>query len=117
MIWGAFFMLKIFFFVTVTFFFVTGLITAFVFIYLRLCAPTDKSRIFEIYFYPTGSYILELKWLITVFSLFGVSDRIALIVDGEGLGESEKRELRAVFGSCKNVILKEKDSADEKSRK
>ena len=110
-------MLKILIFITLTFFFVLGVLTAFVFVYLKFCAPADKNRIFEISFYPAGAYVLELKWLITVLSLFGVNDRIVFKVYCDEMSDGERQEFRSVFGSYKNVSAAENGGKSEKSAK
>ena len=110
-------MLKILIFITFTFFFVLGVLTAFVFVYLKLCAPADRNRIFEISFYPAGAYVLELKWLITVLSLFGVTDRTVFTVYCDEMSDSEKQEFTSVFGAYKNVSAGCKAEKSEKSVK
>ena len=119
MIWGAFFMLKILIFTAVLLFAVFGAIAAFVLIYLKFCSPRENDGFFVISFYAAGSYILELKWLTTVFSFFGVNERVIFNVLDEGMSEEKRCEFMAVFGERKNIFLDEicpeakKDSRSE----
>ncbi len=100
-------MLKIIFFTIFCFFAVLGAITAFVFFYLKLCAPRERDRVFVISFCSTGGYVLEVKWLISVLTLLGVNDRVIFNVICGQMSEAEKREFRSVFGHMKNVFLDE----------
>ncbi len=100
-------MLEIFAFAVLTFFFALGAVTAFVFCYLRFCSPSERDRIFEISFSATGSYILELKWLICVFTLFGVNDRIRFRLTCEKMTDEQKREFSSVFSGYRNVFIDE----------